>query len=263
MGREEDNDVGRLSSVERALDVLEYLRDRGEPIRLSEISSVLGMPKSNVHRILATYTKRGYVYQNPETLWYSLGIASWILGRSIVGFDALIELLEPFLKALGDRVGETVYLAAMRQGKIVYLITYMQPSVPGWVLQGTTEMPIHSTSAGKALMAAKPEADIDAYLIKGLPKYTDYTITDPDVFRKELELTRQRGYALEIEETQMGLCAIDTLINVFLGENISMGFFLPVSTARGDLSGAVTELLETKAIIQSSLERMRPQNGRR
>ncbi len=250
-------EIGQLSTVDKALDVLEYLRDKGEPTRLSEISSNLDIPKSNVHRIVTTFSKRGYVYQNPDTLKYSLGVSAWILGRSIEGLDATIEYLQPFLKEIGDRVEETVYIAALRQEKVVYLTTYTQPSIPGWVLKGTTMMPLHSTAAGKVFLAAKPKEYVENYIKQGLARYTEYTITDPEELRAEIELTRERGYALELEETQNGLSAIDIPINIFLEEIFSLGFFLPASKARTDLSAEISILMQTKKAILASLNHMR------
>ena len=75
------SDPEHLKTVDRALDVVEYLSRVGEPARLTDISRAVRLPKSQVHRILVTLANRKFIQQDPSTLRYYLGINTWLVGQ--------------------------------------------------------------------------------------------------------------------------------------------------------------------------------------
>ena len=63
---------GGVQSIERAFDLLEMLADAGEPVGLSELATVSGLPLPTVHRLMRTLVHRGYVRQEASRR-YALG----------------------------------------------------------------------------------------------------------------------------------------------------------------------------------------------
>ena len=59
------------------------------------------------------------------------------------------------------------------------------------------------SASGKAMMAYIPEEALDRIISeKGLPRFTENTITDPTELKKELQKIRKRGYAMDLGESE-------------------------------------------------------------
>ena len=130
-----------IQVVAKALDLLELLGDQGA-MSLTHLCQELGQPKSSVFRYLVTLEERGYV-QRANNDEYTLGIKLMELGRVVSNRFTVYEIALPFMRQLVEEFGETVNLAILEGGKIVYLE----------ILEGT-----HSIR-----MAAKPTARLCAF----------------------------------------------------------------------------------------------------
>lgn len=246
----------QLSTVNNALDVLEFMSSKEGPVRLSDISKSLDLPKSNVHRLLHTLTNRGYVKQDSETLMYSLSTSSWLLGRSLEGFNLFIEVMGSFLTGFSEKINETTFLSTLQQKSVRYLFTKSRPNPLGIVLQEGSHVPVHSTASGKALLTHQSEEYIDHLIKDGLEKYTEYTIVERDSLLKEIDLTRRHGYALELEETHIGMSAIATTLTTQFGDIVAMGIFLPISRSKiNNLEYLIQELLTLKNEVLIQIKR--------
>jgi IclR family KDG regulon transcriptional repressor len=112
-----------IQSVSHALDVLEELCKAGGEIGVTELSKRLKLHKNNVFRLLATLELRGYVEQNGETEDYRLGVNALKLGQSYLTQSGLVARATPVLKALSEKIGETVSLATLQNGQVQFPIS--------------------------------------------------------------------------------------------------------------------------------------------
>lgn len=103
-------DANIIVAVDHAIDVIEYLFSVKQEASIREISVATGMSNSSVHRQLLTLKERGYVYQNPETLKYWLGMRFYALGNLVKSNMPLVNLLSAALDALAEKYGLTTYL---------------------------------------------------------------------------------------------------------------------------------------------------------
>lgn len=206
--------------VDRALDVLETLRDSGRPVRLQDVAQRLAMAKSSVFRLLCTLERRGYVDRTPDSL-YRLG-AHWLSYRDLAGkHPPLTEISVPHMRRLLDAYGETVNLGVLREGKIVYLEMLESAHSFRMAAAAGTISPVHSTALGKAIAAFLPESVIDATIRRrGLPALTPRTITSRAAWKRELARTRVRGYAEDNGETEPEVTCIGAPIFGFDGNVI-------------------------------------------
>jgi len=210
--------------VDRALSVLETLRDAGRPIRLQDVARRLRTAKSSVFRLLCTLERRGYVDRTPDNL-YRLG-AHWLSYRDLAGkHPPLTEIAVPHMRRLLDTYGETVNLGVLREGRVLYL--EMLESAHSFRMAAAvgTISPIHSTALGKAIAAFLPETAVDATIrTRGLPALTPRTITSRAAWKRELSRTRARGYAEDNGETEPEVICIGA----------------PVFGPEGDVIGAIS-----------------------
>lgn len=196
---------GLVQSVERALDILEFLGSSGEELGVSEIGAATGLSAGTVHRLLSTLGSRGYVHRNKETRKYGLGLKS--LSMAVTARERLGPLALPFLEELAEVSQETANLAILEQNSVMYV---EQAAPKSRMLRIFTEpgnrVPLHSCGTGKVLLAYQPPRLLEFVLGRtGLPRYTASTITEPSQLREELRGIRRRGYAIDYGEQEEGV----------------------------------------------------------
>ena len=195
-----------IHSVLKALDVLEALAQGQHLWGVTDLSGRLGYSKSTVHNLLTTLKSRGYVELDTETKRYSLGVKLLTLSQSIRANVEIRDVAAPLLRQLGQLSGEAVYLTILHDDHSVYIYA-IEPS--GRLANRSViglQVPLHCTAVGKARMAFLSEEEIDRIVKRvGLPRFTANTITDPVQLKAELELIRQRGYAVDREEHEVAI----------------------------------------------------------
>ncbi|HHV58124.1 MAG TPA: IclR family transcriptional regulator [Firmicutes bacterium] len=203
-----------VQSVNRALAILEALQAAGEGLGVTEIGTRVGLHKSTVYRLLATLARHGYVEQDPATERYSLGLKLVELGTAVLERLELRDLARPYLKRLMEASQEVAHLVVLQDGEVVYIDKVECPGPVKMYSQLGRRAPAHATAVGKVLLAFLPKAQVDAILARGLPRLTPHTITDPERLRRELRLIRERGYALDNEENELGIrCVAGPIFN--------------------------------------------------
>jgi IclR family acetate operon transcriptional repressor len=194
---------GGVQSVQRALDVLEAVAAAGGTSGLSDLAAALGLPAPTVHRLARTLAGRGYLRHTPDRR-YSLGSRLVPLGtqaHALFGERAL-----PVLRGLAELTGESANLAVLTQGRAEYVA-----QVPGrHTMRTFTEVgnrvDLYCTGVGKALLAVLPPAQASRLVAAAtLAPKTVTTITDPAALEAEMALIRDRGYALDEGENEMGV----------------------------------------------------------
>ena len=195
-----------LKTVDRALDVVEYLSQVGEPTRLTDISRAVRLPKSQVHRILVTLTNRKFIQQDASTLRYFLGINTWIVGQRASLASPVLLVARPILDQI--YLKESIYLAILEDYQTYYLyIRFGSHPIQALVPVGGNG-PLHATATGKSLLAFQPPEFIQSFLSKPLRKFTPKTITNPDKLQLEIEKIRKNFYSRVDEEFETDFSGI-------------------------------------------------------
>ena len=235
---------GGVQSLHRALDVLEVLAARGGQLAIGEIATGAGLPVPTTHRLLRTLVERGYVHQSPDRR-YALGARLVPLGTlagSLVGVDA-----EAVLSRLVDALGETANLAMLSGSRAQYVA-----QVPGrHTMRMFTEVgrlvDLHSTGVGKALLARLDDARaLDHVRRIGLAGRTDHTLVTEQSLLADLALVRERGYALDEQEQEIGV----RCVAVAVGEPmpwLAVSVSGPVTRMTDDLVDRAVPLLHAAA----------------
>ncbi|MDA8409178.1 MAG: IclR family transcriptional regulator [Treponema sp.] len=191
-------------SAGKALDLLFYLARTDSEVTLARLSRETGMNKATALRYLAVLESRG-VAERRNGGW-SLGLALYELGTRVPVRSLVVERVRPFVEKLARETGESVNLAMLAGGSAVYLDraesdrSLSMRSVPG------DRLPLHCTGVGKAILTLLPDDRIRAILGPGpLQRINDRTLVDPEDVIKEIDHTRDLGYALDREEYETGL----------------------------------------------------------
>ena len=102
-----------INSVDRALDILNYLYEQGKEVSITQISKDLDIYKSTVYRTLATLESKDFVEKNPETEKYGLGMKLFVIGNSIGEKIGLQKVIQPYAKQLHDEFKEAVNVSVL------------------------------------------------------------------------------------------------------------------------------------------------------
>ncbi|MEV4834847.1 IclR family transcriptional regulator [Nonomuraea sp. NPDC049486] len=192
-----------VQSVERALDVLEALAEQGGEASLSEIAARTGLPYGTIHRLLQTLLSRGYVRQESDRR-YALGGGLVRLGGVAEGMVGVWA--QPHLTRMVELSGETANLAVLEGDFIVYVAQVPSPRRLRMFAEVGRRVLPHSTAVGKVLLAWRAAHDAVTLLERtGMPRRTPNTITATGPMLAEFDVVRDRGYALDLGEEELGV----------------------------------------------------------
>ncbi|CAL9616771.1 HTH-type transcriptional repressor AllR [Streptomyces sp. enrichment culture] len=213
--------VNGVQSVDRAVTVLEILAQRGEA-GVSEVATEIEVHKSTAFRLLGALEARGLVEQTTERGKYRLGFGIVRLAGAVTGRLDITQQGRPVCERLSEEIGETVNIAVLQEHYAVNLYQVRGPGAVGahnWVGQLT---PVHATSSGKILLAHLPEKErADVLAESGMRKLTPHTLTSRTKLEKNLAEARERGYAVTLEELEIGLHAMAVPIRSRDGEVVA------------------------------------------
>lgn len=195
------------STTVKALLLIEALSLSEEPRGVAELSRQLGYSKSNTFRILSTLAGQGFVRSHPETGRYSLTLKIWELGARVIDRQPVRRVAQSHLKMLFLQVNETVLLSVLGFPDVLY-IDKMEGEHPvrasarvGW------RAPAWRTASGKSLLAYQPDEIVSKIADDGL-----FAKEDLPAFKKELEVVRQRGFALSYNGSRPGVNSVSAPI---------------------------------------------------
>ncbi|HWR85564.1 MAG TPA: IclR family transcriptional regulator, partial [Rhodoglobus sp.] len=179
---------GEVKSAARTLEVLEMLAGEQHPMTLSEIAARLGLPVSSLHQLLKTLVARGWLSVNGTA--YSIGVRALLTGMTFIERDPVVQAMKPVLSALRTELGETVHLARLDGGRVVYLLSRESEHQLRMVSRVGQSLPAHATALGKAALSRLRDDDIRSRFPNGLERVTDNTITDMDALLENLRQSR-------------------------------------------------------------------------
>ena len=198
-----------LGTVRKVADVLDLFTSERPEWGVTEVARALGIPKSSAHALLATMCRIGLLRKTPH-LRYRLGWRVLALHRVLLETTEFRAEALPVMQSLVARYGETVHLAALDEGQVVYVEKLEGTrAVRVAVSRVGARLPAHCSAVGKVLLAFRPWSEVQAIVAaQGLPAFTPRTITSLAQLRAELEQVRQQGYAYDIEEVLPELCCV-------------------------------------------------------
>lgn len=207
MGNSAGRDGG-VQSVDRAITVLEILARRGEA-GVSEVASEIAVHKSTAFRLLGALEGHGLVEQAEDRGKYRLGFGLIPLAGAVSDRLDVTRQGRAVCARLAAEMGETINLAVLQQHWAVNVDQALGPSTVSthnWIGRLT---PLHCTSSGKILLAHVP-AERRAQLLaaSGMEQLTPRTVTLAGTLDAELAKVRTAGYAVALEEYEMGLNAV-------------------------------------------------------
>ena len=189
-----------INSVLKAIKILQLFTSSRPFLSLTEMSLLLGYPKTTLHALLNTLESQGFIEKTGKGL-YALGTAIITLTQNVRVNVQIRDRATPLLRTLFDHCGESVYLTVIDGDYCLYI--YAIESSDRLLARSAVgeRIHLHCTSVGKSILAYLPEDEVSGIMERvGLPGYTDKPITDAAALNTELEITRARGYSIDSGE---------------------------------------------------------------
>lgn len=226
-------------TVGKALDLLELVARAPSPLRFSDIQSQSPHPKATLHRLLQTLVSQGMLSYDHDAHTYSLGLRLVQLAHRAWSQSSLAPHARPFINALARQTGETVHLAHMVSGQVLYIDKRNARDPVEMFSQAGKIGPGYCTGVGKAILAFMSDSERDfAISQQSFHRFTDATLTDATALRAELDVIREEEIAFDREEHEPGIICIAA----------------PIRTQPGTVLGALSV---TTTTVRRSLDELR------
>lgn len=211
-----------MPALERGLLLLRLLGQASTPLTLSELSDAIGVSRSTVHSLLATLQRHGMIEKDSRHKTYRLGLATFELGSAYLNQVSLVSAFNEVAPQLVARCRETVKLAVLDGREVVYLGKQEGLYSVRLVARVGSRMPAHATAVGKLLLAQHGDQALEQfYAGYDWPVRSPNTIHSLDGLLTELTAVRACGYALDREESSLGLQCVAAPIRDHSGDVIA------------------------------------------
>lgn len=230
-------------TVGKALGVLDQVAEFARPVRFGELLAQSDYPKATLYRFVQTLTNQKLLTYDADDQTYRLGIRLVRLAHAAWKQSTLAPVARPFIEALAENVGETIHLAQMDNGQVLFVDKYKTVDMFETLAQAGKVAPGYCTGVGKAILAfMTPALRQRALLQQAYLKYTPATHDSAESLSAELDQIRREGVAFDREEHERGIISIAA----------------PILTDGGHVIGALSIATSTLRYSLQELNAFRP-----
>ena len=245
-----------VKSAERVFDLLETIGRGGDGATFSSLHAGLGIPKSSLHALLGVLVSRGYVDLDQASRRYSIGIRAWETGQTYQRHNRLLRVALPVLDGIVAKENETTQLATLAGRDNIYLAKVDSTHPLRLQSDVGSRLSAHATGVGKALLAQLDKGDVLTRFGRSrLPVITPTTYKTVEALLEELELTRQRGFAVDNAEYTPGVFCVAVPVYEAGGERADVALSVSVPTMRVTTArlAVILQLIAEGSLTISSL----------
>jgi DNA-binding IclR family transcriptional regulator len=243
---ERDTTMTAASGLDRAAAILGAFDVSHRELTLAALVRRCGLPRSTTHRTADRMLKLGWL-DKPEDR-YRIGNKLFEISGLAPIRHELREAVLPFLQDLYNTVHTAVQLGVLHgpQVLIVEKISGHRPMPMLSQVGGT--VPTHCSGLGRALLAWSAPEVVDEVLAGELTPRTTRTLTSAAAIRRELAAIPDRGWAVDREEGNLGICCVAAPIFGPLGDVVAaLSVTGPTALVRPDRVGPAVRLTAAAA----------------
>lgn len=243
------------SVLYKSIEILDYLRDVENPVRLTELCMEFNMNKGTLSKILNSMLDLNLVTRDEMTNRFTLGSRLIGYGTAAVRQFNIESIATPFMDELHSKIGETIHLSIEENGQMMYLKKYEAIATVNLRSRIGQTVPMYASATGKATLAAKSDKEIyDYYHLADVIQITNNTLTNFDDFMADIQRIRLRGYALDREECELGVRSAAVAFTKLGKTYGAISISVPKYRLTEELSQKIcSALLEVKEKIEKKL----------
>jgi IclR family acetate operon transcriptional repressor len=233
-----------VKSALRTIQVLEHLAANRGLHSLNDIQEALGYPRSSLYVLLRTLTEMNWLATDVTGTLYQIGFKPLLVGTAYIDSDPMIAAARPALDWIAEQTTETIHLARLAGGDVIYLATCDSQHTLRAFSRVGRKLPAYATSLGKALLAERDDDAVRALVPAEMTAMTSHTLSSIDALQKDLQLTRKRGYALDKEENTVGLQCVAVAIRNQKPAREAISCSVPRARMTKQRIGEIAEILQ-------------------
>jgi IclR family pca regulon transcriptional regulator len=227
-----------MAGLAKGLAILELLGARNARLTVATAAERTGITRAAARRCLLTLMSLGYLHHDGK--FFTPAPRLLRLGSAYLGGDTLAAAATPILDRLRDEFGEAVSLAVAEGDELLFVARSAAARVVSAAIRIGARWPLYCAAAGRILLAARSDAQIDAYLASHkFEKRTHLTVADAAGLRQVIARTRETGHAISDEELEIGLRAVA----------------VPVRSSAGDIVAAMAVSASSARMSIETMER--------
>lgn len=193
----EEGTVNQVKSAQRVADILEVVAAHPPGLTFSQLLESTSLPKSSLHELLTTMTEQRFLHYETLTKRYTLGSRLWEWATMYAHRLQIVPTAWPFLLAIRNELNETVQLAVLDHGEVMYVAKVESTHPLQLVSHVGSRLPAYATGIGQAILAALPERVIRSLYADPLPTFTVNTVATVEALLVKLAKARDDGYAVD------------------------------------------------------------------
>jgi len=259
----ESSDGSRLvnRAVVKTLAVLEHLLGYKSGRTLTQLAEDLKLPVSSVSDIVKTLVKMAYLEYDSESRRYRLTLKLLDLGQAFLQKMGLYTVSVPVVGQLSKRLDCVAAVYQFDRGACKLLLIAEEGGAPhlrfGWQVGSAV---LHCSAPGKVVLARLTSNEVAKTLkLVGMPQLTPHTITNLDDLQRDLAQVRKRGYALDNQETFLGIGCIAIPIVIHESSIAALTLRMPIERLEPEFITQSLEVLSnTAAAIANGVTRAEP-----
>lgn len=226
----EDTTPSTKGAAQRLLAVLLAFEQDGTMLSMSEIARRANLPTSTARRLLQHLCEVRLV-ERTEKGMYQVGARLFELGMRAPLPRRLREVALPVMEDLYAATRENAHLGLLDIDGVLVIQRHTGNRAVQTPARSGARVPAHSTGIGKALLAFSSPSLVEQVLDQGLPRITEHTVSSRSALDEQLTETRQRGWALSLQENSMGTLSVAAPIFGHEGYAIAaVSLVLPATT---------------------------------
>jgi IclR family acetate operon transcriptional repressor len=212
LDRESGNRSGCVQSLVRAFGLLDQLASHQDGLTLTEVAKLVGLPRSTAHRLLTTMQSMRYVVFDPTNCQWLVGSRALTFGGGFEAGQDIARLARPVMRSLLTNSRATVSISVPDEEEVFYVGQVRLHDDRHAIPHPGDRLPLHTTAAGKVMLAHWTDTRREASLGAVLAPRTPHSITDTAGLERELEAVRSRGYAVDDQESAAGVRCVATAV---------------------------------------------------
>ena len=197
-------------TIKRAIDILQLIKDNDDGLTIKGISKLMNIPVTSTFDIVHTlYEEKFLEYSKPGSKTLSIGIRAFEVGSSYRLHKNIIEIIHPYVEKLMHLSHATAFFAIVDNTEIIYLDKVEPEASIKTSAELGSRKNMYATGLGKAIMMYYPEEKVrKIFSSQKIVAFTEYTILNVEHFLSELEILRERGYAIDNRESDLNIFCI-------------------------------------------------------
>ena len=184
----------RARGLDRAFEILQFLRLKRQPMRPNEIASHIGAPRSSVYELVNLMLRQGILEYRGEDGRVFLGRKLYFLGTAYAEQFDLMRECDRLLTKIAEETRETAQMCLLEGNK--YTVAQMREGIRPFRISSSVgdPVPIPWTASGRLLVSHMSDAEILAFIPKEDFRLPDGRWLDPATFIAEVREASRAGY---------------------------------------------------------------------